>query len=50
MLHAQKEVGTPELETGAVNAALDLYDVIQLDFLNVNMRCVSNEKLCAVKF
>ncbi|XP_071742690.1 callose synthase 9 [Rutidosis leptorrhynchoides] len=33
-----KEVGTPELETGAVNAALDLYDVIQLDFLSVNMR------------
>ncbi|XP_024994756.1 callose synthase 9 isoform X3 [Cynara cardunculus var. scolymus] len=33
-----KEVGTPELESGAVNAALDLYDVIQLDFFNVNMR------------
>ncbi|KAJ0623738.1 putative 1,3-beta-glucan synthase [Helianthus annuus] len=33
-----KEVGTPELETGAINAALDLYDVIQLDFFSVNMR------------
>ncbi|KAI3696996.1 hypothetical protein L6452_29684 [Arctium lappa] len=33
-----KEVENPELERGAVNAALDLYDVIQLDFLNVNMR------------
>ncbi|KAJ9549228.1 hypothetical protein OSB04_021771 [Centaurea solstitialis] len=33
-----KEAGTAELESGAVNAALDLYDVIQLDFLNVNMR------------
>nr|GEW97383.1 callose synthase 9 [Tanacetum cinerariifolium] len=33
-----KEVETPELVTGAVNAALDLYDVIQLDFFSVNMR------------
>ncbi|KAI3525274.1 hypothetical protein L1887_03950 [Cichorium endivia] len=29
---ARKEVGSPELERGVVNAALDLYDVIQLDF------------------
>ncbi|PWA86760.1 glucan synthase-like 10 [Artemisia annua] len=33
-----KEAGTPELETGAVNAALDLYDVIQLDLLSIDMR------------
>ncbi|GJT42861.1 callose synthase 9 [Tanacetum coccineum] len=33
-----KEAETPELVTGAVNAALDLYDVIQLDFFSVNMR------------
>ncbi|KAI3789354.1 hypothetical protein L2E82_02147 [Cichorium intybus] len=34
----QKEVGSPELERGVVNAALDLYDVIQLDFVSANMR------------
>ena len=42
----QKEVGSPELESGAVNAALDLYDVIQLDFFNSNMRSVC---LCTVQ-
>ncbi|KAJ0890244.1 putative NPH3 domain-containing protein [Helianthus annuus] len=36
--NVDKEVGTPELETGAIIAALDLYDVIQLDFFSVNMR------------
>ncbi|KAI3752415.1 hypothetical protein L2E82_24446 [Cichorium intybus] len=33
-----KEAGSPELERGVVNAALDLYDVIQLDFFSGNMR------------
>ncbi|XP_023739784.2 callose synthase 9 [Lactuca sativa] len=33
-----KEGGSPELEIGAVNAALDLYDVVQLDFFSGNMR------------
>lgn len=33
-----KEAGSPDLERGAVNAALDLYDVIQLDFFSGNMR------------
>lgn len=34
----QKKDHTPELETGAVKAMLDLYDVMRLDVLSVNMR------------
>lgn len=33
MVNSQKEVGSPEPERGAVNSALYLYDVIQLDFI-----------------
>ncbi|XP_057953714.1 callose synthase 9 isoform X2 [Malania oleifera] len=33
-----KEVGTPDLEKGAVKAVQDLYDVMRYDFLSMNMR------------
>ncbi|KAI4307526.1 hypothetical protein L6164_030703 [Bauhinia variegata] len=33
-----KEVETPELEKGAVKAVQDLYDVVRLDVLSINMR------------
>ncbi|XP_028076538.1 callose synthase 9 isoform X1 [Camellia sinensis] len=33
-----KEVETPELKNGAVKAIQDLYDVVRLDVLNLNMR------------
>ncbi|CAL5430403.1 unnamed protein product [Camellia sinensis] len=34
----EKEVETPELKNGAVKAIQDLYDVVRLDVLNLNMR------------
>ncbi|THF95571.1 hypothetical protein TEA_019008 [Camellia sinensis var. sinensis] len=34
----KKEVETPELKNGAVKAIQDLYDVVRLDVLNLNMR------------
>lgn len=36
----QKNEQTPELETGAVKAILDLYDVMRHDVLSINMRFV----------
>ncbi|XP_076937208.1 callose synthase 9-like [Bidens hawaiensis] len=33
-----KEVGIPERKTGEINAGLDLYDAIMLDFCSANMR------------
>ncbi|GMP92003.1 hypothetical protein CsSME_00042420 [Camellia sinensis var. sinensis] len=37
-IHEKKEVETPELKNGAVKAIQDLYDVVRLDVLNLNMR------------
>ncbi|KAM7273838.1 hypothetical protein ACFE04_028502 [Oxalis oulophora] len=38
LLGVLKNVETPELEKGAVKAVQDLYDVMRLDFLSLNMR------------
>ncbi|KAL3620450.1 Callose synthase 9 [Castilleja foliolosa] len=38
LLGILKKDRTPELETGAVKAVLDLYDVMRLDVLSINMR------------
>ncbi|KAI3788727.1 hypothetical protein L2E82_01500 [Cichorium intybus] len=40
---SRKEVGSPKLERGVVNAALGLYDVIQLDFFSANMSPKNNQ-------
>ena len=34
----QREDHTPELESGAIKAVQDLYDVMHYDVLNINMR------------
>ncbi|KAI3509136.1 hypothetical protein L1887_24162 [Cichorium endivia] len=39
-----KEVRSPELERGVVNAALDLYDVIQLDFFLSETSAISGTR------
>lgn len=41
----QKSDKTPELETGAVKAILDLYDVMRHDVLSINMRFVEKAGL-----
>lgn len=41
-LYVQKEVGTSDLEKGAVKAVQDLYDVVKHDVLSVNMRFVKH--------
>ncbi|KAL8505877.1 hypothetical protein ACS0TY_016920 [Phlomoides rotata] len=38
LLGILKNDQTPELETGAIKAMLDLYDVMRLDVLSINMR------------
>jgi len=42
----QRETETPELERGAVRAIQDLYDVMRLDVLSINMRFVTIAVVC----
>lgn len=44
-IYMQKSDKTPELETGAVKAILDLYDVMRHDVLSINMRFVEKAGL-----